>query len=84
MVGGCCGTTPDHIRAVVEAVGRRAPKKRSPVFVPGLSSLYAAVPVKQDASFFIIGERTNCLGSAKFKKAFLDGPHYELPRAKYP
>ncbi len=73
MVGGCCGTTPEHIREAVMAVGDRAPRKRNPRFVPALSSLYSAVPVAQDASYLIIGERTNVLGSKKFKDAFLAG-----------
>jgi len=73
IVGGCCGTTPDHIREVARAVGRRAPKPRNPAFTPSLSSLYSAVPVVQDASYLIIGERTNVLGSKKFKDAFNAG-----------
>jgi 5-methyltetrahydrofolate--homocysteine methyltransferase len=73
MVGGCCGTTPEHIRELVKAVGKRAPKKRSPSFTPSLSSLYSSVPVVQDASYLILGERTNVLGSKKFKDAFTAG-----------
>jgi 5-methyltetrahydrofolate--homocysteine methyltransferase len=73
IVGGCCGTTPEHIREVVKAVGKRVPKRREPRFAPSLSSLYSAVPVVQDASYLIIGERTNVLGSKKFKDAFNAG-----------
>jgi 5-methyltetrahydrofolate--homocysteine methyltransferase len=73
MVGGCCGTTPAHLHALVEAVRKHRPKKRSPLFIPALSSLYSAVPVEQDASYLIIGERTNVLGSKKFKDVFLAG-----------
>ena len=73
MVGGCCGTTPAHIRELVERVGKRAPRPRSPQFTPSLSSLYSAVPVAQDASYLIIGERTNVLGSKRFKDLFLAG-----------
>jgi 5-methyltetrahydrofolate--homocysteine methyltransferase len=73
MVGGCCGTTPEHIREVARAVGKRSPGKRSPQFVPSLSSIYSAVPIVQDASYLIIGERTNVLGSKKFKDAFTAG-----------
>ena len=73
LVGGYCGTTPDHIRELVKAVGKRAPKSRSPQFTPSLSSLYSSVPIVQDASYLIIGERTNVLGSKKFKDAFAAG-----------
>jgi 5-methyltetrahydrofolate--homocysteine methyltransferase len=73
IVGGCCGTTPEHIREVAKAVGKRSPRRQSPQFVPSLSSLYSAVPVVQDASYLIIGERTNVLGSKKFKDAFTAG-----------
>jgi len=73
MVGGCCGTTPAHVHALVEAVSGHKPKARNPQFIPALSSLYSAVPVQQDASYLIIGERTNVLGSRKFKDVFLAG-----------
>ncbi len=73
IVGGCCGTTPEHIRELARAVGRRKPRPRSPVHPPSLASLYSAVSIQQDASFLIIGERTNVLGSAKFKQSFLSG-----------
>jgi len=73
LVGGCCGTTPEHMREVVKAVGRRAPKRRSPQFIPSLSCLYSSTPVAQEASYLIIGERTNVLGSKKFRESFLAG-----------
>jgi len=68
IVGGCCGTTPDHIAALVKAVGGRAPKQREPRFEPSVSSLYQAVPIRQDNSFLIVGERTNANGSKKFRE----------------
>ena len=70
VVGGCCGTTPDHIRELAQVVGGRKPRPRSPSFVPALASLYGAMPVQQDVSYLIIGERTNALGSAKFRDLF--------------
>lgn len=73
VVGGCCGTTPEHMREVVRAIGKRAPKRRTPQFTPSLSSIYSAIPVEQDASYLIIGERTNVLGSKKFRDAFNAG-----------
>ncbi len=73
IVGGCCGTTPDHIRALSDKLGVRRPRPRAPVSPPSLASLYSAMPIPQETSILIIGERTNVLGSAKFKKAFLEG-----------
>jgi 5-methyltetrahydrofolate--homocysteine methyltransferase len=68
IVGGCCGTTPDHIAALAEALGTRPPKRRSiAVPRPGCSSLYSAVEFRQDNSFLIVGERTNTNGSRQFK-----------------
>jgi len=72
LVGGCCGTTPEHIRAVVEAVGRATPARRDPRPEPGVSSLYAPVPFRQDTSVLMIGERTNANGSKKFRDAMLE------------
>ncbi|GAA3063753.1 methionine synthase [Pseudonocardia yunnanensis] len=71
LVGGCCGTTPEHVRAVSEAVRDLAPAPRSPRPEPGLSSLYATVPFRQDTSVLMIGERTNANGSKKFRDAML-------------
>ncbi|MBA3292265.1 MAG: homocysteine S-methyltransferase family protein, partial [Geodermatophilaceae bacterium] len=72
LVGGCCGTTPAHIRAVVAAVRNLAPAVRRPRSEPSLSSLYAAVPFEQDASVLVIGERTNANGSRAFRDAMLE------------
>ncbi|MEI8051333.1 MAG: methionine synthase [Actinomycetes bacterium] len=72
VVGGCCGTTPDHLRAVVEALGDTQPISRQPVFEPAVASIYTSVPFRQDSSFLVIGERTNANGSKKFREAMLD------------
>src|SRR5262249_47395510 len=72
-VGGCCGTTPEHLRAVVEACSGLVPAPRSPVLEPGLTSIYAPVPFDQDTSFLVVGERTNANGSKKFREAMLAG-----------
>ena len=71
IVGGCCGTTPEHMRAVVEAVGGRPIVARQPVDEPSIASLYTSVPFRQDASFLSIGERTNANGSKAFREAML-------------
>ncbi|WP_067895999.1 methionine synthase [Nocardia vaccinii] len=71
LVGGCCGTTPEHIRQVAEAVRGVAPGRREPVHEPSVSSMYTAVPFEQDASVLMIGERTNANGSKAFREAML-------------
>ena len=73
LVGGCCGTTPDHIAAVCEAVRGLEPKQRVPDCRPSASSLYQAVTLKQDSSFLIVGERSNTNGSRKFKELLVAG-----------
>jgi 5-methyltetrahydrofolate--homocysteine methyltransferase len=74
VVGGCCGTTPDHLRAVVERIGLdRAPVERQPATEPGCASLYTHVPFRQDTSFLVVGERTNANGSRQFRDAMLGG-----------
>ncbi|MHC3002109.1 methionine synthase [Gordonia sp. GN26] len=71
FVGGCCGTTPEHIRQVAEAVAQVTPATRAPQHEPETSSLYTAVPFDQDASFLVIGERTNTNGSKAFREAMI-------------
>jgi 5-methyltetrahydrofolate--homocysteine methyltransferase len=71
LVGGCCGTTPEHLRAVVERVGGRPLSPRRPRPEAGVASLYAHVPFRQDASYLSIGERTNANGSKAFREAML-------------
>jgi len=73
LVGGCCGTTPEHLRVLVERVRGLAKGSRKPRPEPGVASLYAAVPFKQDASYLAIGERTNANGSKAFREAMLEG-----------
>ncbi|GAA0260622.1 methionine synthase [Saccharothrix mutabilis subsp. mutabilis] len=71
LVGGCCGTTTEHVRQVVAAVRDLGPAARRPRPEPGVSSLYQAVPFRQDASVLMIGERTNANGSKAFREAML-------------
>jgi 5-methyltetrahydrofolate--homocysteine methyltransferase len=73
LVGGCCGTTPEHLRRLVERVRGAAPAERSPQPEPGAASLYQSVPFRQDTSYLAIGERTNANGSKKFREAMLAG-----------
>jgi 5-methyltetrahydrofolate--homocysteine methyltransferase len=71
LVGGCCGTTPAHVRAVADAIPSVTPATRHPRPEPGVSSLYAAVPFRQDTSVLMVGERTNANGSKVFREAML-------------
>ncbi|MEE6266725.1 MULTISPECIES: methionine synthase [Streptomyces] len=73
LVGGCCGTTPEHLRQVVERVRGAALSERVVRPEPGAASLYQTVPFRQDTSYLAIGERTNANGSKKFREAMLDG-----------
>ncbi len=68
IVGGCCGTTVEHLKLLCEAVGMRPAKKRSPVCKPQVSSLYSAVDIRQETSYLIVAERTNTNGSRQFKR----------------
>jgi 5-methyltetrahydrofolate--homocysteine methyltransferase len=67
IVGGCCGTTKEHIRQLVDAVGNLSPRDRKLEFVPGASSLYQTAPFHIDPPPILIGERTNANGSKLFK-----------------
>jgi 5-methyltetrahydrofolate--homocysteine methyltransferase len=71
LVGGCCGTTPEHLRAVVERVGGREVRPREHVTEAAAASLYQSVPFRQDTSYLSIGERTNANGSKAFREAML-------------
>jgi 5-methyltetrahydrofolate--homocysteine methyltransferase len=82
LVGGCCGTTPAHMRAVVERLHPAGGldkldqlgglNQREVEIDPGVASLYQHVPFKQDASYLAIGERTNANGSKAFREAMLE------------
>ena len=71
VVGGCCGTTPEHLRAVVEACAELIPAVPQADWEPGLASIYSHVPYDQSPSFLVVGERTNANGSKKFREAML-------------
>ncbi|WP_406836580.1 methionine synthase [Streptomyces sp. AHU1] len=73
LIGGCCGTTPEHLRQVVERVRGLTPAERDPRPEPGAASLYQTVPFRQDTAYMAIGERTNANGSKKFREAMLEG-----------
>lgn len=73
MVGGCCGTTPEHITALREAVSGLQPAERQLTPEPGISSLYQPVAYRQDAGVLLVGERTNTNGSKAFREALIEG-----------
>lgn len=71
LIGGCCGTTPAHLAAVVNRISGRGVKKRAIEIEPGASSLYQYVPFRQDKTYLAIGERTNANGSRAFRDALV-------------
>ncbi len=75
LVGGCCGTTPEHVRAMVEAVAGLAPRTpAAPDGLPRFSGLEALV-VRPDSNFVNVGERTNVTGSRRFARLVLGGDY---------
>ena len=72
VIGGCCGTLPQHLAAVVEACADLTPAARHPEPEHGAASIYTQVPFDQDTSFLVVGERTNANGSKKFREAMLE------------
>jgi len=78
IIGGCCGTTPDHIRAIAEAV-RDVPPRPKPereAHYPRFSGLEPLV-VRPETNFLMVGERTNVTGSAKFRQLITGGDYPE-------
>jgi 5-methyltetrahydrofolate--homocysteine methyltransferase len=71
LIGGCCGTTPAHLEAVVKKLSAHAVKKREIEIEPGASSIYQYVPFRQDKTYLAIGERTNANGSRAFRDALV-------------
>lgn len=71
LIGGCCGTTPEHMQAVVQKLENHPNRVRSIVVEPGASSIYQYVPFRQDKTYMAIGERTNANGSRAFRDALI-------------
>ncbi|MBS1767788.1 MAG: methionine synthase [Acidobacteria bacterium] len=67
ILGGCCGTGPEHIRALKARTGNFAAPRRKPSLERGAASLYVSVPFAQEPKPLIVGERTNANGSKKFR-----------------
>ncbi|WUR56819.1 methionine synthase [Micromonospora chokoriensis] len=73
LIGGCCGTTPEHIRVLSERLHGSVAPAREAQHEAGVSSVYHPVPFAQDASVLMVGERTNANGSKAFREAMLAG-----------
>src|SRR3954452_18830738 len=71
IVGGCCGTTPDHIRAIAERVADHRPNERPAPRPPQVSSMITATPLVQEPAPTLVGERVNSQGSRKAKELLL-------------
>lgn len=71
VVGGCCGTTPDHLAAIKRAVDAVEPRKTDAPHVPRISSAMRATTLKQDPAPLLVGERVNSQGSRKIKRLLL-------------
>ncbi len=65
IIGGCCGTRPDHIKALADIAQTLTPKERHPHYEPSAASIYSTQPYIQENSFLIVGERLNASGSKK-------------------
>ncbi|MGF1489515.1 MAG: methionine synthase [Prochloraceae cyanobacterium] len=72
VIGGCCGTRPDHIAQLAEITKELTPKKRDPHYEPSAASVYITQPYIQDNSFLIVGERLNASGSKKCRTLLND------------
>ncbi len=71
VVGGCCGTTPEHLRRVVEVCANLEPARPAIDYEPSICSIYSSVSLEQENAYLAIGERTNANGSKKFREAML-------------
>ncbi len=83
IIGGCCGTTPEHIRTLVGIASSHSPKKRFVEYTPSSSSIYSSVPMHLDPPPLLIGERCNANGSKQFRDLLL-AENYDamVPMAK--
>ena len=76
IAGGCCGTTPEHIRAMAEELGRFQPRSRAGEHPPAVSGI-ETVYLEEDSRPLMVGERTNVIGSRKFKRLIFEGKFEE-------
>jgi 5-methyltetrahydrofolate--homocysteine methyltransferase len=71
IIGGCCGTTPEYIRALASRLAQTKLKARTPRQAPSVASLFSVQSMRQDPPPFYVGERANTNGSKQFRKALL-------------
>ncbi|SMF86421.1 methionine synthase (B12-dependent) [Paenibacillus uliginis N3/975] len=76
IAGGCCGTTPDHIRALSNTMSQYPPRQLNGSHLPALSGI-DPVYIEQENRPYMVGERTNVLGSRKFKRLIVEGKYEE-------
>ena len=72
FLGGCCGTTPQHIRALTNRVTCKTPKVATGSQPNSLASLFSTTPLMQDPAPLLVGERSNATGSKAFRELLLD------------
>ena len=72
FLGGCCGTTPQHIKALADRVHAITPKAPSGAQPTSLASLFNSVPLMQEPAPLLVGERSNATGSKAFRELLLD------------
>ncbi|MBI82119.1 MAG: methionine synthase, partial [Planctomycetaceae bacterium] len=77
IVGGCCGTTPEHIRAISDAVQNTSPRERAAVEPLTRLSGRESLTLRADSNFLMVGERTNVTGSRKFARLIRNGDFEE-------
>ena len=75
VVGGCCGTTPDHIRAFAEVAARHKPRTVPEIPARHLQSVGLLFTLTPEIPFVNVGERTNVTGSARFRKLITAGDY---------
>jgi 5-methyltetrahydrofolate--homocysteine methyltransferase len=73
VVGGCCGTSPAHMKAVVDRIALRSPLQRHVAHVPALSSLYSQQPYSRDCGCLIVAGKTNANQNDQFRSQLLEG-----------
>jgi 5-methyltetrahydrofolate--homocysteine methyltransferase len=75
IVGGCCGTTPEHIKAIVDTVSQHPPRKIPDIDIQCRLSGLEPCNIGKDSLFVNVGERTNITGSARFKRLIMEGDY---------
>ncbi len=72
IIGGCCGTTPEHIKAIAEAAAKHPPRKIPDIKIECRLSGLEPLNINKESLFVNVGERTNVTGSARFKRLILE------------